>query len=160
MYVCRISLLYISVRHRFQLDSNRAHYYPYSNTHQTSSQSHTYHTHPPNTSNVGMPCGCGHIFNDIYRFFSFSLLPTYLPYSIIRFARETTGMALLGNGSVSSQVVKNICVVLLSQAQCGHTEPLAEYSTRPANLHALGMVIHAFHAFHASTHACRIYHAY
>ena len=41
------------------------------------------HTHyyskpqPSSTSNVGMPCGCGLIFNDIHRFFSFSLLPTY-----------------------------------------------------------------------------------
>ena len=32
---------------------------------------------PSTTSNVGMPCGCGLIFNDIHRFFSFSLLPTY-----------------------------------------------------------------------------------
>ena len=32
---------------------------------------------PSNTSNVGVPCGCGLIFNDIHRFFSFSLLPTY-----------------------------------------------------------------------------------
>ena len=32
---------------------------------------------PSSTSNVGMLCGCGLIFNDIHRLFSFSLLPTY-----------------------------------------------------------------------------------
>ena len=38
---------------------------------------HATKPHPSNTSNVGVPCGCGLIFNDIHRFFSFSLLPTY-----------------------------------------------------------------------------------
>ena len=61
-----------TVRHRLLLAGNHTHYY--SKPHPLNMPTKP---RPSNTSNIGMPCGCGLIFNDIHIFFSFSLLPTY-----------------------------------------------------------------------------------
>ena len=66
-----------TVWHRLQVDGNHTHYYS--------------KPHPPNTSNVGVSCGCGLI---LMIFIDYIPFRCYLP--IIRFARETTnrvGMA-------------------------------------------------------------------
>ena len=80
-----------------QLDGNHTNYY--SKPHPPNMPTKP---HPPNTStkphpsNIGMPCGCGLIL----MIFPFLLLPKYLPYATIRFARETTNQLEWSNKEV------------------------------------------------------------
>ena len=81
-----------TVRHRLQLDDNHTHYYskPLAPNIPTKPCPSNIYKVGVNIYKVGMPCGCGLIFNDTPRFFSFLLLPTYRIYANIRLAQETT----------------------------------------------------------------------